>query len=275
MLSCSDNLSGGTIVRYDEFRDQLEAALERNSLHFHTLQRVETIELANTVRHWKACAHGAAPPSTEPFHVSAEIGFAWSPFDAARSYAREEDLLTELIGRKKRLPRTERRWTRVDLWLHARLPYGSTTAMPEPQLFGAWTASILEKIHGAFAEVEEKEGRIVAVLGAHEDVDVLAHCQPDGVVSLKGLAISGFRIVHLPRVWDDPDRRKAEKDPHAELDRVARTFKATLDEWTKSVSELAAWIRYSPPVAGAKPVEPWFEDLRKDDDNDGGPETIN
>jgi hypothetical protein len=124
-------------VRYDEFRDQLEAALQRNSLHFHGLQRVETIELANTVRHWKVYAHGAAPPSTEPFHVSAEIDFAWSPFDAARSHAREEDLLTELIGRKKRLPRTERRWTRVDLWLHARLPYGSTTAMPEPQLFGA------------------------------------------------------------------------------------------------------------------------------------------
>ncbi len=66
--------------------------LERNSLHFHGLQRVETIELANTVRHWKVYTHGAAPPSTEPFHVSAEIGFAWSPFDAARSYAREEDL---------------------------------------------------------------------------------------------------------------------------------------------------------------------------------------
>lgn len=51
--------------------------------------------------------------------------------------------------------------------------------------------------------------------------------------------------------------------------------KATLDEWTKSVSELATWIRYAPPAAGAKPVEPWFEDLREDDDNDGGPETIN
>ena len=37
-------------MRYDEFRDQLEAALQRNSLHFHGLQRVETIELANTVR---------------------------------------------------------------------------------------------------------------------------------------------------------------------------------------------------------------------------------
>ena len=112
------------------------------------------------------------------------------------------------------------------------------------------------KVHAAFADVEEREGRIVAILGAHEDVDVQARCQPDGAVSLKGLAISGFRVVHLPRVWDDSERRKAEKDPQSELDRLARTFKTTLDEWTKSVSELATWIRFSPPVAGAKPIEP-------------------
>ena len=62
-------------MRYDEFRVQLEAALQRNSLHFRSLQRVETIELANTVRPWKVDVHGAARPSAEPFHVSAEISF--------------------------------------------------------------------------------------------------------------------------------------------------------------------------------------------------------
>ena len=56
-------------------------------------------------------------------------------------------------------------------------------------------------------------------------------------VSLKGLAISEFWIVRLPRVWDDhPERRRAEKDPYGELDQLARTFKTTFDEWTKSVS---------------------------------------
>lgn len=55
---------------------------------------------------------------------------------------------------------------------------------------------------------------------------------------------------------------------------LARTLKATLDEWTKSVSELATWIRYSPPAAGPKPIEPWFEGLPEDGDNDRGPETI-
>ncbi len=81
-------------MRYDEFRDQLEAALQRNSLHFHGLQRVETIELANTVRHWKVYAHGAAPPSTEPFHVSAEIGFAWSPFVVIPSQVPRKDQIS-------------------------------------------------------------------------------------------------------------------------------------------------------------------------------------
>jgi hypothetical protein len=77
----------------------------------------------------------------------------------------------------------------------------------------------------------------------------------------------------VPRVWDDPDRREAERNPQVELGRMARTFKATFDDWTKNVSELATWIRYSPPPPGTKPIEPWFEDP-SDDDDDGGPETI-
>ena len=82
------------------------------------------------------------------------------------------------------------------------------------RLFGAWTASILEKVHGAFAEVEEKEGRIVAVLGAHEDLDVQARCQSDGVLSLQSLAISGFRIT-FPAFGTTPSvakRRRSNKD---------------------------------------------------------------
>jgi hypothetical protein len=42
--------------------------------------------------------------------------------------------------------------------------------------------------------------------------------------------ISGFRIVRVPRVWDSPERRQAEKDPRDELGRLARSFKTALDE---------------------------------------------
>ena len=259
---------------YAEFRDQLEDALQKAGLFFHGVDwPVETIDLADTARRWKVCIFRAALGSAEPFHVSAEISFYWTPTDAARARTCEEDLLTELRGRRKRPVRTEPRWKRVDLSLHASLPYGSTTPMPEPRVFGAWTASIEEKIHAAFSEIEERNGRIVAVLGGHEDLDVQVHFKPDGLASLSGVSTSGFRVVRVPRVWDDPGRREAERGPEKELGSLARTFKAAFDEWIKSVSELATWIRYSPPPSGAKPIEPWFDDQSEDDD-DGGPETI-
>ncbi len=78
---------------------------------------------------------GARHRSAEPFHVSAVISFDWDPVDAARSYTGEEDLLTEVVGRRRRPLRTERRWTRIDLSLHASLPCGSATSMPEPDVF--------------------------------------------------------------------------------------------------------------------------------------------
>ena len=112
----------------------------------------------------------------------------------------------------------------------------------------------------------------MAVLGGHGDVEVQAHCRPDGVVSLKAVAISGFRMVRVPRVWDSPERRESERDPRDEIGRLARRFKTAFDEWTTSVSELATWIRYAPPPPGAKPVEPWFDEHAEDDD-DGGPQT--
>jgi len=253
-------------VRYAEFRNRLENALRDVGLFVHDADRVETINLADTVRHWKAYIRRSAP-SAEPFSVSAEISFLWTPFDAARSYTCEED------RRRRQPPRTARRWTRVHLSLYANLPYGSTTSMLEPHVFAAWTTSIVEKAHATFSEIEERNGHIVAVLGAHGDLQVEVRCKPDGIVSLKGVAISGFRMVRVPRVWDDPGRREAERDPHGELARLAGAFEATLDEWTKSISALATWIRYSPPPPGAKPIEPWFEDEPEDDD-DRGPETI-
>lgn len=260
-------------MRYAEFRDQLEGALREEGLFFHGAnRRVETIDLENTVRHWKVHVHRTTPANAEPFHVFAAIEFEWSPVDAARAYTCEEDMLTELVGRRTRLPRTERRWTRVDVSLHATLPYGSTTSISEPQVFGGWAATVVENADTAFTHLEEKDGRVGAVLGGHGDLEMQAHCGPDGLVSLSAVAISGFRMVRVPRVWDSPERRAAEADSRRELGRLARTCKTALDDWTESMGALATWIRYSPPVPGAKPIEPWFGDESEDDDN--GPETM-
>lgn len=133
-------------------------------------------------------------------------------------------------------------------------------------MFGAWTAAVVEQADAAFTDVEERNGCIVAVHGGHGDLELRARCNPDGVLSLNAVAIAGFRLVRVPRVWDSPERRAAEADSQGELRRLARTFKAALDEWTKSISALATWVRYSPP-------QPWFDD-RSEDDDEGGPDTL-
>lgn len=261
-------------MRYAEFRDQLEAALRQEGLFFTGAdRRVEKIDLADTAQSWKAYVSRGGPGGTEPFHVSAVIGFRWSPVDSARAYTTEEDLLTELVGRTTRSPRAERRWTRVDLSLHASLPYGSTTAIPEPSVLGAWTSAVVEKADAAFTGVDARKGRIAAVHGGHDDLELHARCNPDGVVSLNAVAISGFRVVRVPRAWDSPERRAAEASSHRELSRLARTFRTAIDEWTQSISALATWIRYQPPPPGVKPAGPWFDDQSEDDD-EGGPDTL-
>jgi hypothetical protein len=179
----------------------------------------------------------------------------------------------ELFGRTKRPLKTEQRFTRVDFDLHARLPYGSTTSIPEAQTFGSWAGSINKKLDKAFTESKWRRGRLVAVLGALDEVNIEAKCDATGPLSLKGLSIAGFRLVRVPRVWDDPERRNAEKGATAELSRLAQRFKHSLDEWSTSIVELAKWIRYAPPPPETKRVAPPFEG-QEDENEEDGPDTI-
>lgn len=256
-------------MRYDGFRDRLQDCLREAGLFLPLADRpIETVDLAITGRRWKVYIGRSAPQKADPFFVSAKIGFHWNPFDAARSYTCEEDLLTELFGRKERSPKTEPRLLRVDLTLHATLPYSSTAPIPDPLIFGAWTSSIGEKLDRHLSETRELRGN-VAVIGYRGEVEVQARCMTGGSLALTGISLSGFRVVRLPRVWDDPQRRETEKDEGKELDRLARRFKGALDEWTTSVAALATWLRYLPPLPGTAPRPSiGFEQEERDEDDE-------
>ncbi len=261
-------------MRYDEFREQLQIALRKAGLFGqHIGNPTETIDLESTGRRWKVYIMGSSSAATAPFHVSAKISFNWNPFNTARSYTCEEDLLEELLGRTKSSSKTEPRFTRVDLELYARLPHGSTGVIPEAQTFGSWADSIQRKLDKVFGEAKWRQGRLVAILGALEEVQIESRCDPAGFLSITGISIAGFRLVRVPRVWDDPARRDAEKGAAAELSRLAERFKYSMDEWNAGIAELARWLRYTPPPADAVPVEPPAEGLEDEGEN-GGPETI-
>jgi hypothetical protein len=211
-------------------------------------------------RRWKVYVLGPSAANSEPFHVTAKIAFDWSPIDTARSYSCEEDLLTELLGPTKHAAKTEPRLIRVDLDLYARLPCGSTTAIPEALTFRSWADSIKQKLDTVFTESKWRQEQLVGVLGSLDEIDIASKCDSAGVLSFKGLSVAGFRMVRVPRVWDDPDRRDAEKGAAAELSRLVQMFKYSLDEWSASIVELARWIRYTPLPLETKRVAPPFED---------------
>src|SRR5438270_13253625 len=78
----------------------------------------------------------------------------------------------------------------------------------------------------------------------HKPRVLMWDCKPDVAVSLKGVAISGFRMVRVPRDWDDRQRREAQVSANVGIGRLAGTFKGTLGDWTLSVLDLASRIRY-------------------------------
>jgi hypothetical protein len=261
-------------MRYDEFRDQLQIALQNVGLLGQRLGNpTETIDLESTGRRWKVYIVGSSTTDTQPFHVTAKIAFNWDPFNTARSYTCEEDLLEELLGRTKGSLKTEPRFTRVDLELHATLPHGSTSALPDVHAFGSWADSIRRKLDKVFKESKRRQGRLVAILGALEEVRIESRCDSSGRLAIAGISIAGFRMVRIPRMWDDPDRRDTEKGAEAELSTLAQKFKFSLDEWRTAIAEVSKWIRYTPPDPDAGRGEPPFGN-QEDEDEAGGPETI-
>jgi len=251
-------------MRYDEFRDRCQTALRTARLLSAHDRPEETIDLTTTARKWRI---HLLPRAVAPFHAGATISFHWDPFDAARSYTCEEDLLTELFGRRAGRS-TQPRLVRVDIAFSAALPYGSTTPIPAPDVWGPWVASMEEKLDEALTTKRRRKDAIDAWRG---DLEIEGRTSPDGAFSLHGMSVAAFEMIVVPRIWDDPKRRAREASVDARIDGLAKRFRGAVDTWTASVGELVKWLRYAPgprrPSSRRGRGEPF------PDDGGAGPET--
>lgn len=82
------------------------------------------------------------PQRAEPFHAGASVYFRWDPFESARTFTTEDDMISELFGRDDELPETMPRHLRTDFVLRASLPYDTYTMMPDPSTWGSWSRSV-------------------------------------------------------------------------------------------------------------------------------------
>ena len=251
-------------MRYDEFRDRWQAALRTARLLSHHDRPEETIDLATTARRWRVRPW---PRPAEPFHVGTTISFRWDPFASARAYTCEEDLLTELLGRRTGRS-TQRRLLRVDITLHATLPYGSTTSMPAPDVWLPWVGSVEDKVDNALTGRRRRKG---AELRWRGDLEIKGRTALDGAFSLHAMSVPAYELIVVPRIWDDPRRREREASAAQQIDGLAGRFRGALDAWTASVGELVRWLSHAPGPRPAPSRRRRLDPLP--DDGDAGPET--
>ena len=251
-------------MRYDEFRDRWQAALRTARLLSAHDRPDETVNLTTTARKWRV---HVVPRAVAPFHAGATIDFRWDAFEAARSYTCEEDLLTELFGRRGGRS-TQPRLVRVDIALRAALPYGSTTPIPAPDVWLPWVASMEEKLDDALTAPRRRKGTMDAWRG---DLEIEGRTSPDGAFSLHGMSVPAFEMIVVPRIWDDPKRRAREGSAEVRIDGLAKRFCGAVDGWTASVGELVRWLRYAP--GSRRPSSRRGRRGPFPDDGDAGPET--
>ena len=219
-------------MRYEEFRDRLKEAIQGTDLsNVGPTQPSETIDLYSTDRVWRMWIGPTYGREAEPFHVFCRIRFRWSPLNASRSDTCEEDLLTELYGREGYSTHTVPSLIRVDISLRASLPYGSTTPMLLPEIWRSWSDSVEAGLDEALprADTYEEQSLLPVVRGGRGDVEVEARCSEGGELSLAGLSVSAFRLVPVPRVWDDPDKREEEPDFDDHLVELADRIKEAVE----------------------------------------------
>lgn len=233
-------------MRYDEFRDRWLAALRSARVLAYQDLPEETINVTTMARRWKVHAIGR---SAEPFHPGATIGFDWDPFESARSYTCEEDLLTHLHGRRSARS-TQPRFIRVEFVFRAALTWGSTIPLPGAEVWNPWAEALQERLDDALAATRRRKAPATAWRG---ELELEGRTAPDGSFALHGISSSSGELIVIPRIWDDTRRQEREGSAGRRIDELVARIRRGLDAWLESVDELARWVRYAPAAAPASP----------------------
>lgn len=232
-------------MNYDEFRKAWGRALRESGLPLLSAREGDaTLDLRSMDRTFTTYVEPLGGQEAEPFHVAATLSWRWDSLLTARTATTEEDMLVELLGREdSRAVETERPWLRVDVTLHASLPYGKPIAMPAPSVWAKWA----REAHGRLNEIEPlvpeedvregTDGRLEILAWQGEPIAKVA-CGPDGDLKLESVEISAWQAVELPRRWDDSDR-EPDEHPARQLDEMFNRIRAALHAWMQAVDHLA------------------------------------
>lgn len=174
----------------------------------------------------------------EPFFVTMLLGWRWTPLDSARTFTNEEDLLSELLGREQaRGVVTEQPWVRVDVDLHATLPWGQPLRLRGTEIMRRWIAEVPGALPMLRTKVERSARGVEAVHACLGEPEAHVRCGPSGDLLLLSVELKSWRAVRLSRASELEDVQ-LEGETMPELEQLAADARAALEAWTRSLQLL-------------------------------------
>lgn len=114
------------------------------------------------------------------FYVSATFDWCWDALQAARSITREEDVLTELMGREAYDLDTVPPWLRIGLTLRGGLPLDSPISMPEPARWRRWAAEVTARLEAILPIESRMDNYGLIVLSSRSEPVAQLRCDANG-----------------------------------------------------------------------------------------------
>lgn len=168
-------------MTYEQFKKTFLRALDECGLPtMGPPPHKETLELDSTDRTVSIYVEPLARDIGGKFHVSGELSWHWGALLAARTTFREEDTLTELLGREEAYEvETERPLLRLDISLRAGLMHGHEIPMPAPATWAKWSKealSRLENVEPLIPETRSKRHPTASSRSWHGRANQRSHC---------------------------------------------------------------------------------------------------
>jgi len=229
-------------MRYNELRDTLVRALRDSRFRFIGCP-TETLDLTTTTRRCEIFLEGVTVQRAEPFYVAASVAFDWDPFESARTYTNEDDLISELLGRDEETVDTMPRRLRVDFVLKASLSYEIQVPLLGVDRWRSWAHATHESLHTLLpTEAPAHRGGPIMVTGWGGTVAVESECSATGEILLRVVSLPSWQTVVLPRLRGSLDE-EPEVDVVRQLDVLIGRYRTAVDTWTDRIAELSEEVQ--------------------------------
>jgi len=171
-----------------------------------------------------------------PFHVMVELSWRWDSLLSARFATTEEDMLMQIYGEHGVHEDTDQPWLRVDFVFHAGLQMDLYALFPSAEAWCGWAAAVTSQIPPSFAfEFDEDEYDRVFSCWGEPVIETI--CSPSGQFYLSSVSLSAWKVITLPRQWDDPDRPPKE-DPFDAVVELFTWIRKNAQLWGESLKAL-------------------------------------